>query len=130
MKRTTWLCALAVLALAACGDSPMGPSEIPLEPVGTVDQVQAFQPAIEDVNARVLSSGGDRSVMNRLSGFMSEIGMALAERDARRADRAVAEARALAAACDDDCLAAPERSVIDLTLDFAARLIGLDANDR
>jgi hypothetical protein len=61
---------------------------------------------------------------------MTEITTALDERFAQRAERALVKARALLESCDDDCLAAADRSVVDLTLDHAALLIGPNAGNK
>jgi hypothetical protein len=61
---------------------------------------------------------------------MTEITKALDERFAQRAERALVKARALLESCDDDCLAAADRSVVDLTLDHAALLIGPNAGNK
>jgi hypothetical protein len=127
MKRTTWLYALATVVLGACDGSPISPDEIAIPPVGTFEEVAAYMPAVDDVNARVLTTGGDRAVMDELSTSMTEIATGLDERFAQRAERALVRARALLASCDDDCLAAADRSVVELTLDHAALLIGPNA---
>jgi hypothetical protein len=130
MKRTTWLYALATVMLGACDGSPMGPVEIPVAPVGTVEQVAAYQPAVDDVNARILTTGGDPSIMAQITTLMAEITTALDERYAQKAERALVKARALLDSCDDNCLAAADRSVVDLTLDHAALLIAPDAGNK
>lgn len=122
MKRTIRLYALAALPLAACGDSPTAPGEHEL--AGSEQDIVAYMPAVDDVDARILSTGRDEPLMQRLSTLLSEIKEALDRREPHRAEEAVGDARALLGACDDDCLIAQERSVIELTLDHAARLIG------
>lgn len=130
MKRTTWLCALATVVLVACDGSPIEPVEIAVPPVATIEQVAAYLPAVDDVNARVLTTGGDRALMDELSSWMTEITTGLDERFAQRADHALVKARALLARCDDDCLAAADRSVVELTLNHAALLIGPNAGNK
>jgi hypothetical protein len=130
MKRTTWLYALATVVLGACDGSPIEPDEIAVPPVATVEQVAAYLPAIDDVNARVLPTGGDQSLMAQITTHMTEIRTALVERFAQTADRALVKARALLDSCDDACLAAADRSVVHLTLDHAALLIGPIADNK
>lgn len=130
MKRTTWLYALATVMLVACDGSPMRPDEIAVSPVATVEEVAAYMPAVDDLNARVLTTGGDRAIMDELSTWMTEITTGLDERFAQRAEHGLVKARALLASCDDDCLTAADRSVVELTLDHAALLIGPDAGNK
>jgi sulfur transfer complex TusBCD TusB component (DsrH family) len=130
MKRTTWLYAICVVALNACDDSPTEPDEIAVAPSGTVEEVAAYLPAVDDLSARILTTGGDQSIMVQITTHMTEIMTALNERYAQKAERALVKARALLDSCDDDCLAAADRGVVDLTLDYAALLIGPDGGNK
>jgi hypothetical protein len=129
MKRSTIACVLAALLVTAC-DSPTAPDPLPEEPAATPEQIETYVPALDDASNRILATGNDRSLMERLGGFMTEIKVGLEERRARRVEAAVEEARALMEQCADDCLIAQERSVIQLTLDYAARMVGLDRGTR
>ena len=124
MKHWKWGVVCALVGTVAC-DSPTQP-RVDLDLVAPAAQVAQFLPAIDDVRSRILPSGGDVHRMLRMQVCMNVLRADLVARDARAAQAQIEYARRLLGRCDADCLAPADRSVIELTLDHAAMLVGLE----
>lgn len=122
-----YLTLLLALPVAACGDSLLAPID---ERVGfeSTAEIESFMPAIEDLRARVLPSSGDPIWMARTMADLSWLESALAGREGVEAALAYSALVDDLAACRvDRCLSAPDRSVLEITLDHASELFGWSA---
>lgn len=124
MKHWKWGAVCALVGTAAC-DSPTQPrSDVDL--AAPAPQVAQFLPAIDDVRSRILPSGGDTHRMLHMQVCMNGLRTELMARDALAAQAQIEYGRSLLSTCDAECLAPADRSVIELTLDHAAMLIGIE----
>lgn len=125
MMHARWVCGIAlVIAIAGCDRSPTYPVHPPAEPEAPPEEIAAYLPALGDVENRILPAGSNPLLLRQLSEYLVGIQKALVERKSHVARRFVDQARHLLDVCDDKCLIGPEKSVIQLTIDHAERLIG------
>ncbi|MBW3629608.1 MAG: hypothetical protein KY464_09940 [Gemmatimonadetes bacterium] len=119
----------ATLSLfVGCSEGPSAP-EPPHGELAPSAELALFRPAIGDLTGRIIPTLQDRSGADRLRTSLERFSERLSARDAAGAARSLTEAREALSAYGRGSSAAtldgPELSVIGLTLDRAALLLGL-----
>lgn len=119
-----YLTLLPALAGAACGDSVLAPLD-DRAVFESAAEIEAFKPALEDLRQRVLPSSRDPAWMAFTMVHLSQLESALESRNGLDAEAAYSALQDDLASCRvDRCLSAPDRSVLQITLEYARNLFG------
>jgi hypothetical protein len=115
---------LLALPAAACGDSLLAPLEEQVT-FESAAEIEAFRPAIQDLRERVLPSSRDPVWTARTMADLSRLETALESRHGFEAESAYSALVDDLNSCRvDRCLSAPDRTVLEITLEYARNLFG------
>jgi hypothetical protein len=98
-------------------------------PIASAQTIADFVPSLTDAQSRLLPALSDAPSVSRLAAALTALGTALSKSDQNSAVQAIADARAISAAYPPAARVADamELSVIDITIDRAAQIVGLPA---
>lgn len=128
---TSVLTVLSVLSTGCSStqDAVAPKQEIIQAPIASAQTIADFVPSLSDAKSRLLPALSDAPSVSRLAATLTALETALSKNDQNSAAQAIADARAITAAYPPAARMADamELSVIDVTIDRAAQIVGLPA---